>query len=153
MAYGSTSGVQALLPAIGALGASSVPTSTQVTAWLGEGSAAIDRALSGAGYTVPIAASATVYPELTALANLYAAAYAAIARGLDTVQGTEENRAETWLTRFRAGLAALAASDLTGVGGTLATPTSSTRRRLRMTQLKRVDGYSAPHDDDTEMDS
>lgn len=155
MAYGSTSGVHAILPAIGALSSTTVPSIAQVTIWLGEGSAQIDRSLAGAGYAVPVNASAVVYPEITGLANLYAAAQAAIARGLDTVQGTEENRAETWLERFRVQLSALVSSDLTGVGVTLVTSPSGTakRRRFRTTQIKRVDGYSAPYDDDTEMDN
>ena len=155
MAYGATTGVQALLPAIGPLSGSTVPTSTQVTTWLGEGSSVIDRHLAAAGYSIPVGASATVYPELTSLANLYAAAQAAIARGLDTVQGSEENRAEIWLARFQAQLSALVSSDLTALGVSLATVASGTprRRRMRMTQIKRVDGYSAPYDDDTDMDN
>ena len=155
MAYGATTGVQALLPAIGTLSGSTVPTSTQVTTWLGEGSSVIDRHLSAAGYSIPVGATATVYPELTSLANLYAAAQAAIARGLDTVQGSEENRAEVWLARFQAQLSALVSSDLTALGVSLATVASGTprRRRMRMTQIKRVDGYSAPYDDDTDMDN
>jgi hypothetical protein len=149
MAYGTTAGVSALLPAIGALDATSVPTSAQVTTWLGEGSSQINRSLAGAGYTIPVASTATVYPEIAGLANLYAAAQAAIARGLDTVQGTDENRAETWLERFRVQLSALSASDLTTVGIPLAVQPSGTakRRRFRTTQVKRVDGYSAPYDD------
>jgi hypothetical protein len=151
MAYGSTAGVQALLPAIGALGSSSVPTSAQVGAWLEQGSSAIDRALSSAGYSVPVLATATVYGELEALADLYAAAYAMMARGLDTVSGQDENRSQTWLAMFREQLAAIAAAKLPDV--TWTAPTAATAARVRFTQLKRVDGYSAPHDDDTEMDA
>lgn len=151
MAYGSTAGVSALLPAIGALGSTSTPTSAQVGAWLEQGSSAIDRALSGAGYSVPVMASATVYGELESLANLYAAAYAMMARGLDTVSGQDENRSQTWLTMFRDQLAAIAASKLPDV--TWTAPATATAPRMRFTQLKRVDGYSAPHDDDTEMDA
>jgi hypothetical protein len=151
MAYGSTDGVSALLPAMGRLGTSSVPTTAQVTAWLNEGSSVIDRTLQGAGYTVPVLNTATCFAELTGLANLYGAAHAAMARSLDVVSGGDENRAQTWLTMFYERLTALAASTLADVpttgGGT------ATGRRVRFTQLKRVDGYSAPHDDDTEMDS
>lgn len=150
MAYGSTAGVQALLPAIGTLSGSTVPTTNQVTSWLAEGSARIDRALASAGYTVPVSASAVVYPELTGLANLYGAAQTAIARGLDTVQGSEENRAEIWMERFAEQLTNLAESDLTAVGVPIAVQASGTakKRRLRFTQLKRVDAYSAKYDTD-----
>ncbi len=151
--YGSTTGVQALLPVLGTLSGSTTPTSTQVSTWLDEGAAVINRSIATAGYSVPVAASATCYAELTALNNLYAGAYAIMARGLDAVSGNEENRAETWLDRFNAQLAALVASDLAALGCTLApAPATSNRRRLRTTQIKRADGYSAPHDYDTSLD-
>ena len=152
MAYGTAAGVGYLVPAMGRLSASSTPVNTtMLTAWLGEGSSVIDRTLAGAGYAVPVAGTATCYGELTALANQYAAAQAIRARGLDTVTGDNEDRASVWLREFYERLTALAASTLADV------PTTSgatvTGRRMRFTQLKRVDGYSAPHDDDTEMDS
>jgi hypothetical protein len=157
MAYGSTAGVQALLPVVGTLGVASVPTLAQVTTWLAEGDAIINRSLASAGYAVPVASGAIVYAELTALNNLYAAAYVVQSRGLDTVQGTDENRSDAWLERFNTQLAALVASDLTGVGATVATATAvAPRRRARFVQLKRVDGYSAIHDDvsaDYDMDN
>jgi len=150
--YGSAAGVQALLPVLGTLGTGTTPTLTQVTAWLAEGQAVIDRNLASAGYTVPVAAVATCYAELTALNNLYAGAYAIMARGLDSTSGSEENRAETWLTRFYTQLAGLAASDLTMLGVNIAMPIVAPRRRVRTTQVKRVDGYSAPWDYDPELD-
>jgi len=157
MAYGSTAGVQALLPVVGTLGVASVPTLAQVTTWLAEGDAIVNRSLASAGYAVPVAAGAIVYAELTALNNLYAAAYVVQARGFDTVQGTDENRAAAWLERFNTQLAALVGSDLTGVGATLAPATATApRRRARFVQLKRIDGYSAVHDDistDYDMDN
>jgi hypothetical protein len=157
MAYGSTAGVQALLPVVGTLGVASVPTLAQVTTWLAEGDAIVNRSLASAGYAVPVAAGAIVYAELTALNDLYAAAYVVQARGFDTVQGTDENRANAWLERFNTQLAALVGSDLTGVGATLAPATATApRRRARFVQLKRIDGYSAVHDDistDYDMDN
>ena len=150
MAYGTAAGVTAMLPAVGRLGGSSTPTAAQVTAWLDQGAAVINRHLAGAGYAVPVLASATCYAELTALNELYAAAYVVQARGLDTVQGTDENRSEQWLTRFYAQLTALVTGGLPDVP--TATATATTRRRVRFTQVKRVDGYSAVHDDDTELD-
>jgi hypothetical protein len=152
MAYGSTVGVGYLVPAMGRLSASSQPVNTtMLTAWLAEGSSVIDRHLAGAGYAVPVLSGTTVYAELTGLANQYAAAYAIRARGLDVISGENEDRATVWLNEFYARLAALAASTLADVptsgGGTV------TGRRMRFTQLKRVDAYSAIHDDDTDMDS
>ena len=144
MAYGSVSGVSALVPVAGTLGTSSTPTSAQVTEWLAQGSARIDRALSSAGYSVPVAATATVYAELTALANLYGAAHVLTARGLDSANGEAESRSDVWLTRFGDELASLAASDLSALGVSSATTTgvNAGRRRVRTLQLRRVDGYT-----------
>lgn len=144
MSYGSVAGVSALVPAAGTLGASSTPTSAQVAEWLAQGGARIDRALSNAGYSVPVASTATVYAELTALANLYGAAHVLMARGLDTTNGEEENRADVWLKRFNETLKALAASDLSALGVSLAATTgvNAGRRRVRTLQLRRIDGYA-----------
>ena len=137
---------------MGTLTASSKPINTgHVTAWLDEGASVINRTLAGAGYTVPVLNTATVYDELAGLNNLYAAAMAARARGLDTVTGSNEDRSSVWLTEFFDRLTVLSTSTLADVP--LATTTTTTRGRFRMTQIKRVDGYSAPYDDDTEMDS
>ena len=144
MSYGSVSGVAALVPVAAPFGTSSTPTSAQVTEWLAQGSARIDRALSSAGYSVPVAATATVYAELTALANLYGAAHVLTARGLDSANGEAESRSDVWLTRFGNELASLAASDLSALGVSSATTTgvNAGRRRVRTLQLRRVDGYT-----------
>ena len=144
MAYGSVTGVSALIPVVGTLGTSSTPTSAQVTEWLAQGSARIDRALSSAGYSVPVGTSATVYAELTALANLYGAAHVLSARGLDSANGEAENRSDVWMERFNAELSSLAASDLSALGVSAATTTgvNAGRRRVRTLQLRRVDGYT-----------
>ena len=144
MSYGSVSGVSALVPAAGTLGTSSTPTTAQVSEWLAQGSARIDRALSSAGYSVPVASAATVYAELTALANLYGAAHVLTARGLDSANGEAENRSDAWLQRFDETLKALAASDLSalGVSSSATTGVNAGRRRIRTLQLRRVDGYA-----------
>ena len=142
MAYGNVWGVNALVPVVGVIGSSTVPTSAQVASWLTEASAIVDRHVATAGYSIPVAKTATLHAELGALANLYAAAMALQARGLDTVQGTEENRSETMLTRFYTQLGAIAKADLGGMGATPATTSTTTRRRLRTSQVRRVDGYS-----------
>lgn len=156
MAYGSADGVAALIPAVGAVGVDTTPTATHVAAWLAQGAAVIDRHLASAGYTVPVASTATLYPELTALNNLYAAAYALLAYGVDTASGEQDSRSAVWLDRFQAQLTALVSADLTLAGATVATTTTAPRRRARFVQVKRVDGYSAPHDDisaDYDMDT
>lgn len=148
MAYGTTAGVQALLPVLGTLSGSTVPTSTQVSEWLTQASAILDRHVTGAGYTVPVTAAATLYSELGSLANLYAAAQAVMARSVDNLTGENEDRATVWLERFYAQCKELAASDLSMLGATvIATPSTagSGRRRIRTLQMRRVDGYSAAY--------
>lgn len=144
--YGSPEGVQAMVPAVGVLSQTSTPTEGQVTAWLSEATAVIDRTLSSAGWVVPVGQSAAVRPELTGLANLYAAARLVAARGLDAASGDSENRSSDWLERFDKQLADLAKANLTLVGVPLAAsptdPTPAYRRRLRTVQMKRIDGYS-----------
>lgn len=74
MSYGSLSGVSALVPVAGTLGATSTPTSAQVTEWLAQGSARMTVPCLLLATLFPVASTATVHAELTALANLYAAA-------------------------------------------------------------------------------
>ena len=144
MSYGSLSGVSALVPVAAPLSATSTPTSAQVTEWLAQGSARIDRALSSAGYSIPVGSTATVHAELTSLANLYAAAHVLIARGLDSANGEAENRSDAYIERFTSELSALASSDLSALGVSAATTTgvNAGRRRIRTLQLRRIDGYA-----------
>jgi len=144
--YGSIDGIMALAPAVGTIDNDSTPNTGQVEEWLAEGAALIHGALAGAGYAVPAARTAAVYPLLRALNNLYAAAYTLRARGLDVVQGREETRSEIYLKDFFDRLKILAGQDLTGMGLTLRTsPSVATRRGVRSMQLRRVDGYSAAY--------
>jgi hypothetical protein len=147
MTYGTVAGVQAITPTLGAFGGSTVPTSSQVTSWLEEGAATINRALATAGYSVPVASGAVVYAELTALNNLYAGAYALRARGIDTGTGEEESRDVVWLREFTQRLMELASSDLTALGVTAVT--GRPRRRIRTLQARRIDGYSGRHEGST----
>jgi hypothetical protein len=151
MAYGSVAGVSALVPVAGTLGTTSTPTSAQVTEWLAQGSARIDRALSSAGYSIPVVSTATVHAELTALANLYGAAHVIMARGLDSANGEAENRSDVMLERFNAELTSIASSDLSslGVSSVATTGVNAGRRRVRTLQLRRIDGYA---DLDTDED-
>ena len=150
MAYGTVAGVEAMLPVLGTLSGATTPTSTEVSGWLTDASAIIDRHVTGAGFAVPVASGATLYSELSSLANLYAAAQAVQARSIDSLTGDGEARSQTWLDRFYAQLKDIAGSDLSLLGATvIATPTAagSGRRRLRTLQIRRVDGYSAAADD------
>lgn len=147
MAYGSVSGIEAMVPQVGPIGVESTPTETEAESWLDEGAAVIDRYISSAGYTIPISSSATLYTELQMLNNLYASAQVLIARGLDTVQGTSESRSDQWLARFYEQLDMIAKSDLTAAGAT-ATSTG-TRRRIRTLQIRRIDGYSGEFEGNT----
>ena len=139
--YGTANGVSALLPGVG-LDYNSTPDAPGVETWLGEGAAEIDVALSSAGYVVPVTQGAIVYKRLAALNNLYAAAYALRARGLDVLIGESEMRSDVWLREFREGLAALSASDLTGAGVSQREIVGQPRRHVRTIQMRRVDGYS-----------
>ena len=142
--YGDFLGVDALLPGAH-LGDLSTPDEPNIMQWLKEGAAEIDVALSAAGYVVPVSPGGIVFTRLTALNNLYAAAYTLRARGLDVLVGETEMRSDIWLREFRDGLAALVASDLTGVGVSLRQTSSSPRHGIRTTQMRRVDGYSGAH--------
>ena len=149
--YGTVAGVSAIVPHAVAVNQTAHPTDAQVTVWLAEGYARINRSIASAGYTVPIDSGAAVYGELTALNNLYASAYALRARGLDTMNGEEESRSEVWLKSFNEQLNELAASNLAAMGATVATGETSagtpSRRRIRTLQMRKVDGYSGVYED------
>lgn len=145
--YGSTAGVSALTPASYTTGQINAPTDAQVTAWLTQGYAIINRTLATAGYSVPVGASAAVYDELTALNNLYAGAYVLRSRGLDVMVGDEESRSEVWLRQFNQQLKALAESNLSALGVTVVTGNDAQRRRIRSMQMRRIDGYSGTYED------
>lgn len=145
MAYGTSAGVTALVPALGTFSGSSIPTSTQVTAWIAEGDGRINRALASRGYVTPVV-SGDAYTEITALSNLYAAAYCLRARGLDTGTGENESRDIIWLAEFERRLAGLVTSDLTLSGVSLVTTGTQRRSRIRSMQLRRIDGYSGANE-------
>lgn len=153
MSYGSASGVAAIVPAAAPSGfsATTTPTATQVATWLAEGYSEINRYLSTAGYAVPVESTTDIYATLTALENLYAAAYVLRARGMDIVQGGEENRSDSMLRDFFARLKTLAGQDLTALGGSVRTSPRVRRRRLRTGQMRRVDGYSGTYAGDVEV--
>ena len=145
MAYGTTAGVAARIPGIGA-SVLSTPDTDQIAAWLTQGSAMLDRVLSMAGYAAPVANTAALWPELAALAEQYAAAHALRARGLDSLTGEGEARSDVWLREVREAIKAMAAGDLSGVGVSLTDAPTVRRRGIRSTQLRRIDGYSATYE-------
>jgi len=93
-----------------------------------------------------VSSGAGVYAELRALNNLYAGAYVLRARGLDRMQGTEENRSDVWLAEFASVLTSLANSNLVAAGASLVTTVTTGRRRIRSVQTRRIDGYSAENE-------
>lgn len=145
--YAAIHNVDALLPGI-SLSETSTPSNGDVTKWLNQGYAVINRKLTAAGYSTPVSSSAAVYDEMTALNALYAAAQALRARGLDSVQGNEETRSERWLREFTEQIKELCASDLTNSGVSRLSSSSATRRGIRTAQLRRVDGYSGTFEGD-----
>lgn len=151
--YGSAAGVNALVQS---WNGTTNPTSAQVTNWLGEGYAKINRALGSAGYVTPATSGMAAYPELTSMENLYAAAYVLRSQAIDTASGQGEERSEVWLNDFYAQLKDLVASDLSLLGLSLiaAATSPSRRRRLRTVQMRRVDGYSGnpPRTVNSDMD-
>ena len=136
--YGSLTGAQALLPTLGTLGSGTTPSTTQVTGWLEEASAIIDRMLTTAGYLVPVASTAAAYPELDGLANIYAAARALQARAIETPNGELVTRWQTMLDEFYARLKSITETALPGATAAAAT-TGGTARRIRGIQTVRVD--------------
>ena len=82
-----TAGVMAMVPTIGTLGVSSIPTTAQVITWLQAASAEIDLVLARAGYTTPVANTASAYPMFSDPANLWAAARSLQALGWTTQAG------------------------------------------------------------------
>jgi len=146
--YGSVAGVQALIQTP-TLSATTAPTEAQVAVWLVEGYSKINRAIANAGYTVPVADSSAIYSELSGLNSLYAAALVLRATGLDVVTGEGESRSEVWLADFYGQLTDLARSNLAALGVTVTATTTTSRRRMRTVQLRRVDGYSAAYGEST----
>lgn len=142
MSYGSSTGVEALVPAVGTIDANSTPTLDQVNTWLAESAAMIDAVLAGAGYSLPVSDSATAaLAYLAALNNLYAAGQTLRARGLDSLSGQTENRSGGLMREFQSGLNGLRSADLTALGMSVQTGASVKRRRIRTLQARRVDGY------------
>jgi len=125
MAYASASNVAALCQNIlgGAsnFSASSSPTTTSVCAWLDEGGGVVDLHLAAQGYDTPAPSSATLYPYLTNLNVLYAAAFVELSRINVTLGMGERTRGQVFMQMFWDGLERLSDKQLTGGGATIST--------------------------------
>lgn len=95
---------------------SSCPTRQQVDGWLSSGCSIIEARLSGAGYTVPIAATAGAYAWISDLNALFAAARAEISRSNVTLGPGERTRGQVFQELFDDGLDSLLAIDLSSLG-------------------------------------
>ena len=140
--YGSESGVEAIVPALGEIDTTTTPNTAQLAVWLAEGYSVINQHIAAAGYVIPVLASAALYPSLTALNDLYGAAYALRARGIEPATGQKEAISETYLKDFYDRLEELVKQDLTALDVPLRPVASLKRRRIRSMQLRRTDGYS-----------
>lgn len=142
--YGSLEGVTALNPTVGVLSNDSTPTDTQVLQWLAQGYSTINRALSDKGYAIPVVASAAVYDELSALNNTFVVSKLYTARSIDIISGTDEDKATVLREEFERELKDLCESDLTRLGVSLApvSTTTASRRPIKSSQLRKVDGYA-----------
>ena len=136
--YGSVDGVEAHVPTIGNIGNATVPTSSQVVTWLQEASAIIDRMLTTAGYTTPVASTSANYNELVGLANLYAAARTLQSRNIETPTAEATARWQVMLEEFYSRLTAISTSTLTGVAS-VDSGAGATPRRVRTFRSVRVD--------------
>ena len=138
--YCTVAGASAMIPTVGPLGGASIPTSAQVIAWLQAASAEINRAIAQAGYFAPVSDSATAYPMFADLANLWAAARALQALGLDNTSGLTETRSQTMMAEFWGRLKVVSGLDLSGWGLVVSTTgTAQAVKRLRSIQISRVD--------------
>ena len=139
--YGTTAGVMAMVPTIGTLAVSSIPTTAQVITWLQAASAEIDLVLARAGYTTPVSESAAAYPMFTDLANLWAAARALQALGLDNTSGATETRSGAMMAEFWERLKNLTGrAALSSLGVPVSTTdTTTATQRIRSIQISRVD--------------
>lgn len=144
-AYGSLAGVAALCKhrtAAGDWSDSMGPSAAQVSSWLRAGYADMNLRIAKAGYTAPVTDNSIMaYDRLRHLNDLYAAGQVELA--WDTARGAaeEETRGDRFLREYRDGMVELLAGDGTLIGLTWASTTVA-RRRIRMVNMRREDGFS-----------
>ena len=151
--YGTSAGVAALckhLTPAGDWSETSGPSSAQATAWLEKGYSDINIRLAQSGYISPETDTTILcYAMLQHLNDLYAAAFAEQAWNVARGEAEEETRGRHYMTEYRRGIAELLAGDGTLLGLTLSS-TARPRRRLRMANLRREDGYSEYSEEEDE---
>ncbi len=94
------------------------PRTSTVTDWIEEGAAIIDAKLAGAGYSVPVASTASAFPILRNLNTIYAAAMVEGAYSVEVSSGGGQTRAQSLEMRFWKGVDNLLRLDLSGMGVT-----------------------------------
>ena len=98
-----------------------IPTTTDVSGWLSAGYSRINTALATAGYSTPIAPTATAYAQVAELEALYGAAMVYSVRMVQQVTGQSDTRSNFLLKQFETQLQMLTRSDLT-MAGVIADP-------------------------------
>lgn len=118
--YASASSVfpyfRAELSGSAAFTANTLPTSTDITTWLAQGYARVNRALAGQGYTTPVTSSAACYEEVVQCEILYAAAMGHTVKNVQRASADQWTKGEVYMDRHRKALADLLASDLSRAG-------------------------------------
>lgn len=145
--YGDVEGVQALLPNI-TIDDESKPSESEVEGWLTESYAIINLYIGSANYVAPVveATAPQAYSIVTALNNLYAAAYVLRAQAIDTASGEGEERSEVWLADFWTRLEGFVNRNLSLLGVPVVPASTSSRpRRINSLQSRKIDGYARGH--------
>jgi hypothetical protein len=147
--YGTPAGVAALckhLTPAGDWSENKGPSSAQVTAWLEKGYGDINVRLAYAGYSVPETDTDILcYDTLKHLNDLYAAAVAELSWNVSRGEAEEEGRSARYWRMYLDGMRDLLAGDGTLVGLTF-DGDARPRRRLRIANLRREDGYTVHAD-------
>lgn len=105
-----------MIPTVGALSGSSIPTSAQVITWLQAASAEINMVVRGRLRNSPWANTASAYPMFSDLANLWAAARSLQALGLDNTSGQTETRSQQMMAEFWERLKAISGFNISAWG-------------------------------------
>ena len=124
MAYAAASNVAEYTPGLLEGGdnftSSTKPTKTAVNRFVDAGYAIINGRLEGAGYSTPVAATATIYEQLVDLNSLYAAGRAEMVRMTARTAATERTRSQMFMDQFNSGMDALLKMNLARAGATRA---------------------------------
>ncbi|MFA6358710.1 MAG: hypothetical protein WCY09_08665 [Candidatus Omnitrophota bacterium] len=122
MTYASASNVvgycKSLLGSASTFDSTTSPASSHVEGWLAAGYSRINAYLSGSGYTIPVASTASIYNELVDLNALYAAARAEMSRVGIVINAGERLRGKIFMDMFYEGINSLGQMDLTAMGVT-----------------------------------